>query len=89
MTRSSETTGRPSEANDDRVGQSSTAKALQLAHRITSISLAFVLPILAGFYCDQWLGIRPACMLIGLALGMTVAGLQLMKLVSSLQANNK
>lgn len=75
-------------ADDERQGRSSTAKAVELAHRITSVSLSFVIPILAGFYCDQWLGTRVVCMLVGMALGMFIAGLQLMKLVSSLQAKN-
>ena len=75
-------------SNDDRAGRSSTAKAVELAHRVTSVSLSFVIPILAGFYCDQWLGTRVVCMLIGLVLGMLIAGLQLMKLVSSLQTKN-
>lgn len=74
---------------DDRAGRSSTAKAIETAHRITSISLSFVIPILGGFYIDQWLGSRFVCLLIGMALGMFIAGMQLMKLVSSLQANNE
>jgi dipeptide/tripeptide permease len=73
---------------DDRAGRSSTAKAIETAHKITSVSLSFVIPILAGFYCDQWLGSRFVCLLVGMALGMLVAGMQLMKLVSSLQTKN-
>ena len=69
-------------------GRSSTAKAIDLAHRITSISLSFVIPILAGIYCDRWLGSRFLCLLAGMALGMLIAGMQLMKLVSSLQTKN-
>ena len=76
-----------SDRDDDRSGRSSTAKAVELAHRITSVSLSFVIPILLGYYLDEWLGIRFVCMLIGFALGMFIAGLQLMKLVSSLQTN--
>lgn len=56
-----------------------------LAHRITSVSLSFVIPIVAGFYADQWLGTRLVCLLLGLAFGMVTAGFQLMRLVSSLQ----
>lgn len=88
MNRSSETPERTSKEDDDRIGQSSTAKAIELAHRITSISLSFVIPILGGFYCDQWLGSRFVCLLIGMALGMFIAFMQLMKLVSSLQTKN-
>jgi len=72
----------------DRKGRSSMAKAVELAHRVTSVSLSFVIPIVAGFYCDQWLGSGFVCLLIGLALGMLIAGMQLMKLVSSLQTKN-
>lgn len=90
MSGPTEQTERPDSSNVDgeRQGQSSTAKAVELAHRVTSVSLSFVIPIVAGFYCDQWLGTRLVCMLVGLALGMSIAGLQLMKLVSSLQAKN-
>ena len=56
-----------------------------MAHRITSVSFSFVIPILLGYYCDQWLGSRFVCLLIGMVLGMLIASLQLMKLVSSLQ----
>jgi len=64
------------------------AKAVELAHRVTSVSLSFVIPIVGGFYCDQWLGSRFVCLLVGLVLGMLIAGMQLMKLVSSLQTKN-
>ncbi len=75
-------------ADNERQGRSSTAKAVELAHRVTSVSLSFVIPIVAGFYCDRWLGNRVVCLLVGLLVGMFIAGLQLMKLVSSLQAKN-
>lgn len=83
-------TERPGQASssDDRTGRSATARGVELAHRVTSVSFSFVIPIVLGFYCDQWLGSRFVCMLIGLALGMLIAGLQLMKLVSSLQTKN-
>jgi F0F1-type ATP synthase assembly protein I len=72
----------PGPDTDDR---SSQVKALDLASRITSISVGFVLPILGGVYLDRWLETRIVFLLLGVLLGMALGGLRLAKLVSSLQ----
>ena len=65
--------------------RSSMAKALDLVSQITTISLTAVLPAVGGYFIDNWLGTKIVFILIGLALGMTAAGFQLMKLVKKLE----
>ena len=68
--------------------RSPTAKALDLVSQITTISLTAVLPAVGGYFIDNWLGTKIVFILIGLALGMTGAGFQLMKLVNKLERHD-
>lgn len=65
--------------------RSPTAKALDLVSQITTISLTAVLPAVGGYFIDNWLGTKIVFILLGLLLGMTGAGFQLMKLVKKLE----
>ena len=65
--------------------RSPTAKALDLVSQVTTISLTAVLPAVGGYFIDNWLGTKMVFILIGLALGMTGAGFQLMNLVKKLE----
>lgn len=65
--------------------RSPMAKALDLVSQITTISLTAVLPAVGGYFIDNWLGTTIVFILIGLALGMTGAGFQLMNLVKKLE----
>jgi F0F1-type ATP synthase assembly protein I len=71
---------------DDR---SSMAKAMDWASRIIAISLEMVLPVLGGHWIDTWLGTSPWLLLAGFALGVTLAGLQLARIVSALGGQAK
>jgi hypothetical protein len=66
--------------SDDR---SSLAKAYQWATRIMVVSLEMVLPGIAGYAIDSWLGTRVLFMLVGFALGCTAAGAHLIRLTRS------
>ena len=61
------------------------AKALDLVSQISTISLMSVLPAVGGYFVDLWLNTKIVFILIGLAIGMTVGGIQLMKLVKKLE----
>ena len=65
--------------------RSPTAQALDLVSQITTISLTAVLPAVGGYFIDNWLDTKIVFILLGLALGMTGAGFQLMKLVKKLE----
>lgn len=69
---------------DDR---SPTAKAMSIVSQITTIGLLAILPIVVGSYLDDWLGSKPAFILAGLVLGFLAAGVQLLRLVRSLERN--
>jgi F0F1-type ATP synthase assembly protein I len=71
---------------DDR---SSLAKALDLASQVTSIGLMMVLPVGGGYWLDQEKGTKPLYMILGLMLGMAVAGLQFVKLIQRVQSQNQ
>ena len=64
------------------------AKALDLVSQITSIGLTAVVPALGGYFLDGWLGTKLLFVLLGLVVGLILAGLQLMKLVKKLEQNN-
>ena len=64
--------------------RSAMAKAADLATRVTSISIMFVLPIVGGYFVDQYFGSKFVFLLLGLVLGMAIAGMQLMRLVDGL-----
>jgi hypothetical protein len=65
---------------DDR---SPAAKAYQWATRIMVVSAEMVLPGLAGYWLDKWLGSRVLFTLLGFALGMWVAVTHLMQMLRS------
>ena len=71
---------------DDR---SPTAKAMSIVSQITTIGLLAVMPIVIGSWVDSWLGCKPILILLGVVLGFTAAGFQLMRLVRTLEANKK
>ena len=79
--------------NDDRQESEDTrspmAKALDLVSQITTISLMAVLPAVGGYFIDDWLSTKIVFILIGLAIGMTAAGFQLLKLVKKLERDTK
>ncbi len=64
------------------------AKALDLVSQITNIGLTAVLPALGGYFLDSWSGTKLLFVILGLVFGMTMAGLQLKKLVERLEQNN-
>ena len=68
--------------------RSPIAKAMDLVSQITSIGLTAVLPALGGYFLDQWLATRLLFVVLGMLLGMAMAGLQLMKLIQKLERNN-
>lgn len=68
--------------------RSPMAKALDLVSQITSIGLTSVLPALGGYFLDGWLGTKLLLVILGLVLGLALAGLQLKKLVKKLEQNN-
>jgi hypothetical protein len=57
--------------------RSAVARAIQWAYRIMAVSLAMVLPGVAGVLIDRYLGTVVVFTLAGFALGFTAAGLQL------------
>ena len=61
--------------------RSGTAKAMDIASQLFTVSLCLVIPIAGGYYLDQYLGTVVVFTLLGLLFGMAAAGLQLMKLV--------
>jgi F0F1-type ATP synthase assembly protein I len=71
---------------DDR---SPIAKAMSIVSQITTIGLVAILPIVAGDYLDGRLVTKPAFVLVGVVLGFSAAGLQLMRLVRSLERSQK
>ncbi len=63
---------------DDR---SSSARGLAWATQITSASIMMVLPALAGYYLDQWLGTVALFLFLGALFGLVVGGWNLIKMV--------
>ena len=66
--------------SDDR---SSIAIAYQWATRIMVVSLEMVLPGLAGYWLDEWIGTKVLFMLVGFALGSVAATVHLIRLTRS------
>ena len=66
--------------SDDR---SPIAKAYHWATRIMLVSLEMVLPAIAGYWLDVWLGTKVLFVLVGLALGCTAATVHLVQLTRS------
>jgi F0F1-type ATP synthase assembly protein I len=63
---------------DDR---SAFAKAMDLASQVTAICMTLVVPALAGYFLDRWLGWGVVLTSLGLLFGAGVAGFQLVRLV--------
>ena len=69
--------------------RSSHVKAMDRVSQITSMSMCFVVPVLVGYYLDQWLGTGYVFTFVGLFFGMTAAGVQFKKLIVSLEHESK
>ncbi len=67
------------ETMDDR---SPMAKSLSKGTEIIAICMMMIVPGLIGYWIDQRVGSRVVFTLLGLILGMTVAVMQLVQLVS-------
>ncbi len=61
------------------------AIALEWSATIMTISAEMVVPGLLGYWVDQWLGTRVVFLLLGFALGGTLATLALMRIVKDQQ----
>jgi len=57
--------------------------------QITSVSFCLVLPVLLGYYVDQWLGTGFLFIIVGLLFGMAAAGVQFRKLLISLERDTR
>lgn len=57
--------------------------------QITSMSLSFVIPILGGYYLDQWLETGYLFIVLGMLFGMAAAAVQFRKLLISLEREEK
>ncbi len=68
--------------------RSPIAKALDLVSQITSIGLTAVVPALGGHFLDGWLETKLVFVILGLVVGLALAGLQLKRLVKKLEQNN-
>lgn len=73
------------DSNDDR---SKVAIGYQWACRITGVCLQMVIPLLMGYYLDQRLGIVPVLTLLGLAFGMWLGGMGLLRIVKQSERNS-
>ena len=71
---------------DDR---SSSARGMAWATQITSASIMMVLPALAGYYLDQWLGTVALFLFLGALLGLVAGGWHLTKMVQHQTANDR
>ncbi len=69
--------------------RSSHVKAMDRVSQITSISLSFAIPIVGGYYLDQWLGTKIVFTVICLFFGMAAAGVQFRRLLISLDRESK
>jgi len=57
--------------------------------QIISISLCFAIPVLLGYYLDQWLGTGYLFLFLGLFFGMAAAAVQFRQLLVSLEREAK
>jgi F0F1-type ATP synthase assembly protein I len=69
--------------------RSSHVKAMDKVSQITSISLCFAIPIIAGYYLDQWLGTKILFTVLCLFFGMAAAGVQFRRLLKTLDRESK
>ncbi len=65
---------------NDSDGRSPVAIAFEWSAVIMTLSLEMVVPGLLGYLVDQWLGTRVVFLLLGFALGGTLASLGLMRI---------
>ncbi len=75
--------------NDSDDDRASYAKALEWAHRITTISVMMVLPGLIGYFVDQRLGTVILFTVLGFLFGMAAAIWQLMKIVAAADSDDE
>ena len=71
---------------DDR---SAMAIAMSWASRIIGISIEMIVPGLGGYWLDQKFDTGPWLLLVGFALGMTLATVQLVGMVSAANRRQK
>ena len=69
--------------------RSSHVKAMDKVSQITSICLCFAIPIIAGYYLDQWLGTKILFTVLCLFFGMAAAGVQFRRLLMTLERESK
>ena len=62
------------------------AIAMQWVSQITSVSMMMALPIVAGLYCDRWLGTKPWLVIVGALAGSALGFIQLMEMVSRMNS---
>lgn len=59
------------------------AEAMEWSSRITTVALEMVIPAVAGRWLDQKLGTRVVFVIVGAALGMTMAIIHLLRMTSA------
>jgi F0F1-type ATP synthase assembly protein I len=69
--------------------RSSHAKAMDKVTQITSIAMCLAIPVLGGYYADQWLGTGYLFLFVGLFFGLAASGLQFRKLLISLERESR
>ena len=87
---SNDSPGRPqdSDRENDRVDdRSAVAKGLDVAGRVTTMSITMALPAGLGYLIDQRLGTDPIFIVIGALFGMASGFWLLLKLVRTLNVN--
>ncbi len=82
--------GLPQDADreQDRIDdRSATAKGIDIATRITTMSIMMALPAAIGYYADLRLGTNPIFIIVGAVFGMASGFWFLLKLVRTLNEN--
>ena len=69
--------------------RSSHVKAMDKVSQIISICLCFAIPVVAGYYLDQWLGTKIVFTVLCLLFGMVAAGVQFRRLLMTLNRESK
>ena len=69
--------------------RSNTAKAYQLASKVTSICIQTVLPMVIGYWFDEWSGRTPLFTVCGLVLGMLMGTISFINFVRQLSVSTK
>lgn len=79
----------PSPENPHVDTRSPHAKAMDKVTQITSVGMCLAIPVLAGYYLDQWLGTGYLFLFLGLFFGFAAAAVQFRKLLVSLERETK